>query len=133
MNSADVTAFDERLDTFAQNLNNFKIQLAQMQEQIKNTFKQFGIDEPEPVQSEPVQINPEPVQINPEPVQKTNTTQEAMDIINSIDIPSLLGESSQASQVASSAPVQDAAQLADSIDIDSILNSTSQKQNGNQL
>ena len=125
MNNADITAFDNRVDTFGDNVRKFAERIRQVQQQMQELLNSFS-DVDQNQNTEPIQMNnqsdsqtvkpqaptdkqPEvqasttiaPSQVSSEPVQSTsvNASQDAMDIINSINIPSLLdvGNKSQAS------------------------------------
>lgn len=125
MNNADITAFDNRVDTFGDNVRKFAERIRQVQQQMQELLNSFS-DVDQNQNTEPIQMNnqsdsqtvkpqapinkpPEvqasttiaPSQVSSEPVQSTRVTasQDAMDIINSINIPSLLdvGNKSQAS------------------------------------
>lgn len=131
MNNADITAFDNRVDTFGDNVRKFAERIKQVQQQMQELLNSFS-DVDQNQNTEPIQMNnqsdsqtvkpqapinkqPEvqvsttitPSQVSSEPVQSTSVTasQDAMDIINSINIPSLLdvGNKSQASTAQSSA------------------------------
>lgn len=131
MNNADITAFDNRVDTFGDNVRKFAERIKQVQQQMQELLNSFS-DVDQNQNTEPIQMNnqsdsqtvkpqapinkqPEvqasttitPSQVSSEPVQSTsvNASQDAMDIINSINIPSLLdvGNKSQASTAQSSA------------------------------
>ena len=131
MNNADITAFDNRVDTFGDNVRKFAERIRQVQQQMQELLNSFS-DVDQNQNTEPIQMNnqsdsqtvkpqapinkqPEvqasttitPSQVSSEPVQSTSVTasQDAMDIINSINIPSLLdvGNKSQASTAQSSA------------------------------
>lgn len=131
MNNADITAFDNRVDTFGDNVRKFAERIKQVQQQMQELLNSFS-DVDQNQNTEPIQMNnqsdsqtvkpqapinkqPEvqarttiaPAQVPSEPVQSTsvNASQDAMDIINSINIPSLLdvGNKSQASTAQSSA------------------------------
>lgn len=125
MNNADITAFDNRVDTFGDNVRKFAERIKQVQQQMQELLNSFS-DVDQNQNTEPIQMNnqsdsqtvkpqapinkqPEvqasttitPSQVSSEPVQSTSVTasQDAMNIINSINIPSLLdvGNKSQAS------------------------------------
>lgn len=125
MNNADITAFDNRVDTFGDNVRKFAERIRQVQQQMQELLNSFS-DVDQNQNTEPIEMNnqsdsqtvkpqvqtnkqPEvqasttiaPSQVSSEPVQSTsvNASQDAMDIINSINIPSLLdvGNKSQAS------------------------------------
>ena len=131
MNNADITAFDNRVDTFGDNVRKFAERIRQVQQQMQELLNSFS-DVDQNQNTEPIEMNnqsdsqtvkpqaptnkqPEvqasttiaPSQVASEPVQSTsvNASQDAMDIINSINIPSLLdvGNKSQASTAQSSA------------------------------
>ena len=131
MNNADITAFDNRVDTFGDNVRKFAERIKQVQQQMQELLNSFS-DVDQNQNTEPIQMNnrqtsqtvkpqaptnkqPEvqasttiaPSQVPSEPVQSAsvNASQDAMDIINSINIPSLLdvGNKSQASTAQSSA------------------------------
>lgn len=131
MNNADITAFDNRVDTFGDNVRKFAERIKQVQQQMQELLNSFS-DVDQNQNTEPIQMNnqsdsqtvkpqestnkqPEvqasttiaPSQVPSEPAQSTSVTasQDAMDIINSINIPSLLdvGNKSQASTAQSSA------------------------------
>lgn len=130
MNNADITAFDNRVDTFGDNVRKFAERIKQVQQQMQELLNSFS-DVDQNQNTEPIEMNnqsdsqtvkpqaptdkqPEvqasttiaPSQVSSEPVQSTSVTasQDAMDIINSINIPSLLdvGNKSQASTAQSS-------------------------------
>lgn len=125
MNNADITAFDNRVDTFGDNVRKFAERIRQVQQQMQELLNSFS-DVDQNQNTEPIELNnqsdsqtvkpqapinkqPEvqasttiaPAQVSSEPVQNAAVTadQDAMDIINSINIPSLLdvGNKSQAS------------------------------------
>ena len=131
MNNADITAFDNRVDTFGDNVRKFAERIRQVQQQMQELLNSFS-DVDQNQNTEPIQMNNQsdsqtvkpqastnkqsevqasttiaPSQVPSEPVQSTsvNASQDAMDIINSINIPSLLdvGNKSQASTAQSSA------------------------------
>lgn len=131
MNNADITAFDNRVDTFGDNVRKFAERIRQVQQQMQELLNSFS-DVDQNQNTEPIEMNnqsdsqtvkpqapinkqPEvqasttiaPSQVSSEPVQSTSVTadQDAIDIINSINIPSLLdvGNKSQASTAQSSA------------------------------
>ena len=131
MNNADITAFDNRVDTFGDNVRKFAERIKQVQQQMQELLNSFS-DVDQNQNTEPIEMNnqsdsqtvkpqestnkqPEvqasttiaPSQVSSEPAQSTSVTasQDAMDIINSINIPSLLdvGNKSQASTAQSSA------------------------------
>lgn len=131
MNNADITAFDNRVDTFGDNVRKFAERIKQVQQQMQELLNSFS-DVDQKQNTEPIEMNnqsdsqtvkpqapiskqPEvqasttivPSQVPSEPAQSTsvNASQDAMDIINSINIPSLLdvGNKSQASTAQSSA------------------------------
>lgn len=132
MNNADITAFDNRVDTFGDNVRKFAERIKQVQQQMQELLNSFS-DVDQNQNTEPIQMNnqsdsqtvkpqastnkqpevqasttiaPES-QASTKPVQNAAVTadQDAMDIINSINIPSLLdvGNKSQASTMQSSA------------------------------
>ena len=131
MNNADITAFDNRVDTFGDNVRKFAERIKQVQQQMQELLNSFS-DVDQNQNTEPIELNNQsdsqtvksqapvnkqtevqasttiaPSQVSSEPVQSTsvNASQDAMDIINSINIPSLLdvGNKSQASTAQSSA------------------------------
>lgn len=131
MNNADITAFDNRVDTFGDNVRKFAERIKQVQQQMQELLNSFS-DADQKQNTEPIEMNtqsdsqtvkpqapinkqPEvqasttiaPSQVPSEPVQSAsvNASQDAMDIINSINIPSLLdvGNKSQVSTAQSSA------------------------------
>ena len=131
MNNADITAFDNRVDTFGDNVRKFAERIKQVQQQMQELLNSFS-DVDQNQNTEPIEMNnqsdsqtvkpqestnkqPEvqasttiaPSQVPSEPAQSTSVTasQDAMDIINGINIPSLLdvGNKSQASTAQSSA------------------------------
>lgn len=132
MNNADITAFDNRVDTFGDNVRKFAERIRQVQQQMQELLNSFSdVDQNQnteqatmnnqsdgqtvkpqaPTNKQPevqasTTIAPAP-QVSSEPVQSTrvNASQDAMEIINSINIPSLLdvGNKSQASTAQSSA------------------------------
>lgn len=126
MNNADITAFDNRVDTFGDNVRKFAERIRQVQQQMQELLNSFS-DVDQNQNTEPIQMNNQsdsqtvksqaPInkqpevqasttiapesQASPKPVQNAAVTadQDAIDIINSINIPSLLdvGNKSQAS------------------------------------
>lgn len=136
MNNADITAFDNRVNTFGDNVRKFADRIKQVQQQMQELLNSFSdVDQnqnteqatmnnqsdSQTVESQ-VQTNKQPTvqasttiapesQASPKPVQSTSVDadQDAMDIINSLDIPSLLdvGNKSQASTMQSSASTTD--------------------------
>lgn len=139
MNNADITAFDNRVDTFGDNVRKFAERIKQVQQQMQELLNSFS-DVDQNQNTEPIQMNnqsdsqtvkpqaptdkqpevqasttiaPSQVpsesaqQVSSKPAQSTSVTasQDAMDIINSINIPSLLdvGNKLQASTMQSSA------------------------------
>lgn len=136
MNNADITAFDNRVNTFGDNVRKFADRIKQVQQQMQELLNSFSdVDQnqnteqatmndrqtsqtvesqahtnKQPTVQASTTIAPES-QASPKPVQSTSVDadQDAMDIINSLDIPSLLyvGNKSQASTMQSSASATD--------------------------
>jgi len=131
MNNADITAFDNRVDTFGDNVRRFAERIKQVQQQMQELLNSFSdVDQNQNTeqatmnnQSDSQTVKPQastnkqpevqasttiaPSQVSSEPVQSASVTasQDAMDIIHSLNIPSLLdvGNKSQASTMQSSA------------------------------
>lgn len=131
MNNADITAFDNRVDTFGDNVRRFAERIKQVQQQMQELLNSFSdVDQNQNTeqatmnnQSDSQTVKPQvqtnkqpevqasttiaPSQVSSEPVQNAAVTasQDAMDIIHSLNIPSLLdvGNKSQASTMQSSA------------------------------
>lgn len=132
MNNADITAFDNRVNTFGDNVRKFADRIKQVQQQMQELLNSFSdidqnqnteqatmndrqtsqtVESQAPTTKQPTvqastTIAPES-QASPKPVQSTSVDadQDAIDIINNLDIPSLLdvGNKSQASTMQSSA------------------------------
>lgn len=140
MNDAEITAFDNRVDTFGKNVRKFADRIRQVQQQMQellNSFSDVQDTEQSAVQSAKpdvqhakpqVQTNEQPTvqasttiapekQVQKESVQNStvNRDQEAMDIINNLDIPSLLdvGTNSQANTTQNAANITDDAAFTD--------------------
>lgn len=136
MNNADITAFDNRVNTFGDNVRKFADRIKQVQQQMQELLNSFSdvdqnqnteqatmndrqtsqtVESQAPTTKQPTvqastTIAPES-QASPKPVQSTSVDadQDAIDIINNLDIPSLLdvGNKSQASTMQSSASATD--------------------------
>lgn len=136
MNNADITAFDNRVNTFGDNVRKFADRIRQVQQQMQELLNSFSdVDQnqtteqatmndrsasqtvesqahtnKQPTVQASTTIAPES-QVASEPAQKNavNADQDAINIINSLDIPSLLdvGNKSQASTMQSSASITD--------------------------
>lgn len=119
MNDAEITAFDNRINTFGENVRKFTERIRQVQQQMQELLNSFSDvqdvkHEQRPMQAPvnnvvvqhakpQVQTNEQPTvqarttiapksQVQAKPVQSNTVSadQEAMNIINSLDIPSLL-------------------------------------------
>lgn len=137
MNDAEITAFDNRVDTFGENVRKFADRIRQVQQQMQellNSFSDVQDTEQSAVQAvkqdaqhaEPQgKTNEQPTvqastTIAPEKrVQKesvqNNNDQKWMDIVNNLDIPSLLdvGNNSQANTIQNAANITDDAAFTD--------------------
>lgn len=136
MNNADITAFDNRVNTFGDNVRKFADRIKQVQQQMQELLNSFSdVDQNQNTEQatmnnqsdsqiveSQVQTNKQPTvqasttiapesQASPKPVQSTSVDadQDTIDLINSLDIPSLLdvGNKSQASTMQSSASTTD--------------------------
>lgn len=131
MNDAEITAFDNRVDTFGENVRKFADRIRQAQQQMQellNSFSDVQDTEQSTVQSakpdvqhtEPQgETNEQPTvqasttitpekQVQKEAVQNDND-QKWMDIVNTLDIPSLLdvGNNSQTNIIQNAASATD--------------------------
>lgn len=151
MNDAEITAFDNRVDTFGKNVRKFADRIRQVQQQMQELLNSFsdvqdaeqvhttgqtsvqqsavqsakpdvqhtepqGKTNEQPTVQASTTIAPEK-QVQKESVQNStvNRDQEAMDIINNLDIPSLLdfGNNSQANTTQNAANITDDAAFTD--------------------
>lgn len=137
MNDAEITAFDNRVDTFGENVRKFADRIRQVQQQMQellNSFSDVQDTEQSAVQSvkqdaqhaEPQgKTNEQPTvqasttiapekQVQKESVQNNND-QKWMDIVNNLDIPSLLdvGNNSQTNIIQNTANITDDAAFTD--------------------
>lgn len=137
MNDAEITAFDNRVDTFGENVRKFADRIKQVQQQMQkllNSFSDVQDTEQSAVQSaKPDVQHTEPQgKTNVQPTVQASTTiapekrvqkeavqnnndQKWMDIINTLDIPSLLdvGNNSQANTTQNTANITDDAAFTD--------------------
>lgn len=131
MNDAEITAFDNRVNTFGENVRKFADRIRQVQQQMQellNSFSDVQDAEQSTVQSaKPDVQHTEPQgKTNEQPTVQASTTiapetqvqkesgqndndQKWMDIINTLDIPSLLnvGNNSQANTTQNAANMTD--------------------------
>lgn len=137
MNDAEITAFDNRVDTFGENVRKFADRIRQVQQQMQtllNSFSDVQDTEQSTVQSaKPDVQHTEPQgKTNEQPTVQASTTiapekqvqkesgqnnndQKWMDIINTLDIPSLLdvGNNSQSNIIQNAANITDDAAFTD--------------------
>lgn len=137
MNDAEITAFDNRVDTFGKNVRKFADRIRQVQQQMQellNSFSDVQDAEQSAVQSaKPDVQHTEPQgKTNEQPTVQASTTiapetqvqkesgqnnndQKWMDIINTLDIPSLLdvGNNSQSNIIQNAANMTDDAAFTD--------------------
>lgn len=137
MNDAEITAFDNRVDTFGENVRKFADRIKQVQQQMQkllNSFSDVQDTEQSAVQSAKpdMQHTESQGKTNEQPTVQASTTiapekqvqkesgqnnndQKWMDIINTLDIPSLLdvGNNSQANTTQNTANITDDAAFTD--------------------